>query len=628
MKRGFIMRPRRNIVVLGLVILSILSPFYMSFYLSCNNHQFVEYDIDEANQIWNQYNDHNYVKRTEPNTQSVEIAGKLVDNDEIYLFKYWGPFVYDEDELDWSEDPYDDDTWVFYFHSLRMVSFLMNAYELTSNTTYLEKAQWFIESWMEHNPCHRQQASTRAWGDHSTANRISTLIYFWDHYRSSEIFDDEFASEFLNLLRIHGEFTAKDKNYSWGINHGIYQDRALIQLAVLFPQFESSEEWLETSFSRLSLHLDSDVTPSGVHKEHSASYHYLVLHLFMSTSQFTHHYNISYDELDSTIYKMQEYLVHLAKPDGTLPLEGDSTANNVLGILESQILNEHLLYLVSNGNQGEKIVQDSVVYDDAGVAIFKNDWDDFPPIYFALFNRFHIVTKHKQSDDLSFVLTFQDTDYFVDSGKYNYDESDPYRIFVRSVFAHNSIAVDGESYDIQNSNNIGKTVIEQYEIASNYSYVKASHTMYDGVKITRTVIFFNDGAVYFHDQMKSDGHHTYTQIFNIGQDVNIDDTDQNNVVLSSMIDNSSLTLTQLNQISDFESYMGSDDPVRGWQSTTFNEVSPITTLNYQLEGKDVAFETVINIRLNIIGVDKFQDGDKDVFVFRFDDNRTERIEII
>ena len=73
---------------------------------------------------------------------------------------------------------------------------------------------------------------------------------------------------------------------------------------------------------------------------------------------------------------------------------------------------------------------------------------------------------------------------------------------MRSVFAHNSIAVDGESYDIQDKNNIGKTAIEQYEIASDYSYVKASHTLYEGVKITRTVIFFNDGAVYFHDDEK------------------------------------------------------------------------------------------------------------------------------
>ncbi|MEE2747705.1 MAG: heparinase II/III family protein, partial [Candidatus Thermoplasmatota archaeon] len=223
---------------------------------------FVEYDIDEANQIWNEYDDHIYVKRTKTNSQSIEIADNLVNDNEIYLLRYWEPFVFDEDELDWSENPYDDDTWVFYFQSLRMVSYLMNAYESTGNSSYIEKAQWFIESWMEHNPDPYEQASERAWSDHSTANRISTLIYFWDYYRNSSIFDEGFANEFLNSLRKHGEYTAKDKNYSWGINHGIYQDRALMQLAVLFPQFESSDEWLETSLSRLTLHLEFDLTPT------------------------------------------------------------------------------------------------------------------------------------------------------------------------------------------------------------------------------------------------------------------------------------------------------------------------------------------------------------------------------
>jgi hypothetical protein len=151
--------------------------------------------------------------------------------------------------------------------------------------------------------------------------------------------------------------------------------------------------------------------------------------------------------------------------------------------------------------------------------------------------------------------------------------------------------------------------------------------MYDGVKITRMIIFFNDGAVYFHDQIESDGHHTYTQIFNIGQDVIIDDADQNNVILSSMIDNSSLTLTQLIPISQFESFNGSDDPLRGWQSTSFNEVTPITTMNYFLGGSDVAFETAINLGLEIVDVENFQDGEANVYIFTFDDNRTERIEI-
>jgi hypothetical protein len=298
-----------------------------------------------------------------------------------------------------------------------------------------------------------------------------------------------------------------------------------------------------------------------------------------------------------------------------------------MGNDESQIINEHLLYMISDGDRGEKNEQDSSVYVDAGVALFKNDWDVSPAIYFALFNRFHMVNKHKQCDDLSFVLTYQDTDYFVDSGKYNYDERDPYRILMRSVFAHNTIAVGDESYDIEDSNNIGTTAIEHYGITSEYSYVKASHSMYDGVKISRTVIFFDEGAVYFHDQIESDENHKYTQIFNIGQDVIIDDSNQNNVILSSMIDNSSLTLTQLNPISEFESYSGSNDPVRGWQSTTFNEVTPITTLNFLLEGNNVAFETVINIGLEIVDVENFQDSGTNVYVITFDDNRTERIEI-
>ena len=618
-------QPNNMAKMASLIIVSLFLFSALSGGIGASN-DFIEYDMDDANRLWEQYDEHFYVKRTPANNATIAIADKLINSNEIFLLKYWDPFIYDEDKLDWSEDPFDDRTWQFYFHSLRMVSYLINAYELTGESVYLEKARWFIESWIEHNPSPDQQASKRAWDDHSTANRITTFIYFWDHYRNSLIFDNEFANELLNMLRKHGDYTAKETNYYWNHNHGIYQDRALMELAVLFPIFESSEEWLEVSISRLALNLETSVTPTGVHKEHSPAYHYLVLQLFMSISKFNHHYNIIDTEFDSTIYKMQEYLVHIAKPDGTIPLVGDSNADYILGISESDITNEHLLYLVSNGDKGEKIAEDSAVYQDAGVVIFKNDWELSPPIYFALFNGFH-SSAHKQSDDLSFVLTYQQTDFFVDSGKYNYVEDDPYRILMRSVFAHNSIVVDNESYNVKDPDNVGKSVIRHYEIGSNYSYVKASHTLYDGVEVTRSVIFFNDGAVYFHDSIESNESHEYTQIFNIGQDIDIDDTDVNNLILSSTIDNTSLTLIQLNQVSEFESYRGSNDPVRGWRSTTFNEVMPITTLNFIQNGDDVVFETVLNFGLEIVDVDEFQDGDADVYVFEFDDNRTERIEI-
>ena len=587
----------------------------------------IDYDIDEANEFWDQYDEHHYAKRSTPNNASVEIADRLLNYNEIFLHRYWEPFVYDEDELDWSENPYDDHTWQFYYNSLRMVSYLVNAYELRGDSVYLERAQWFIESWAEHNPSRWHQATHKAWADHSTANRITTFIYFWDYYRNSDIFEDEFANKFLNVLRMHGEYTAKSWYYTWESNHGIFQDLALMQLAVLFPNFEDSDEWFETSISRLTYHLETDVTPSGVHKEHSTGYHYIVMLLFMTISEFNLYYDIDNDELDATIYKMQEYLVHIAKPDGTIPVVGDSAPYHVLGIQESEITNENLLYLVSNGNEGEEIAQNSAVYQDAGVAIFKNNWEIESPIYFALFNAFH-SDAHKQSDDLSFVLTYQDTDYFVDSGKYNDDMKDPYRVFMRSVFAHNSISVDDRTYSPSYPEYFGKSVIENFVIASDYCYVKASHTLYRGVTITRNVIFFNDGAVYIHDQIQSNDSHTYTQIFNLGQNVDVDDVNPNNVILSSTVDNSSLTLVQLNQISEFESFRGSDNPIRGWQSLVFNELEPITTLNYIQHGEDVTFQTAINLGVQIVDVEVFNDGEVEIYVFEFSDNRTERVEIV
>jgi hypothetical protein len=228
-------------------------------------------------------------------------------------------------------------------------------------------------------------------------------------------------------------------------------------------------------------------------------------------------------------------------------------------------------------------------------------------------------------------LTYQDTDYFVDSGKYAadsaYHEENIYRTFVKSVFAHNSIAVDDLSYNIRDKYNVGKSTIESYGITANYSYVKASHTLYDGVKITRTAIFFDAGAVYFHDEIESHDFHKYTQIFNIGPNVNVSEINENDLLLTSGKDNSNLTLKQLNGIPELEIYSGSYDPMRGWQSTVLTEINPITSLNFQQEGKDIVFETTINIELNISNVEKNQLGDKNVYEFTFENGRTERIEV-
>ena len=581
---------------------------FTSFYTFLDGYDpYLEYDLDEMNEFWDSYENHSYPKRTYPNQQSVEIADKIIANDEIYLLRYWDPVVIPKSSIDWSEDPFGDWTWQFYYHSLRMVSYLVSSYEFTGEISYLQEAKWYIESWIEHNPSPRKQASERAWDDHSTANRILTFIQFWDSYRDSSIADESFSILFLNILRLHGDFTADSENYFWGHNHGIFQDRALAQLSVMFPNFEESNDWNKVANERLNLHFVEDFTDSGIHKEHSPSYHFLVLSLLMSINEFNIHYGINNDELEILIPKMQDYLSYIVKPDGTFPLVGDSGLENGLRLKESSVVSQNLLNLMTMEDE-DKLGNYCIGYHDSGVGINKLELSNGHDFYFAIFSAFH-NTVHKHSDDLSFVLTYGNTDYFVDSGKFNFVESNDFRQYVRSVFAHNSIIVDNISYDNRDIENTGKSMLYDSECNQNYSFFQAKHTFYDGIEIYRNVVIVYDKGVFIHDLIIGDEEHDYSQIFQIGNNVEIEIKNNGSLSMDSKIDNTSINLHQIDDIISFESTTGSLEPIRGWRSENFNEIDEITTIAYFKSGETTEFQTLIEFDDNILDVEvTFIDG--------------------
>ena len=575
---------------------------------------FVKYDIDEMNDVWDDYESHRYSTRTSPSQHSVEIADRIITHDEIYLLRYWEPTVIPKSQIDWSEDPFEDWTWQFYYHSLRMVSYLVSAHQYTNDLQYLIEAKWYISSWIEHNPDPRMQASERAWDDHSTANRILTFLQFWDSYRNSEIFDENFSMKFFNILRLHGEFTADPDNYYWGHNHGIYQDRALIQLSTLFPNFKESNGWNNIAKQRLQMHIVEDFSELGVHKEHSPAYHQLALTLFVSIKQFNDHYDIENQDLDNLIISMQEYSAYIVKPNGNLPLVGDSGLESGLRIEESLIVNDLLMYVKTNGEKGTGSDLFCKLFKDGGVGILKKYENSTQPnFYFGFFNAFH-SSVHKQNDDLSFVLSLENTDYFVDSGKYNFQESDKFRKYVRSVFAHNTIAIDNLSYDNKNSENFHKSVIYDHKCESAVTIFQGMHDIYQGTRVHRNIIILNDNSVVIHDIIKSQQEREVSQIFNIGKDVNIDYLEQNNLSLSSNIDDTSLRLVQHFPFEQLYHSNGSLDPIRGWQSETFNQISPINNLVYTKSGKDVEFLSTIVNSSSLISLDvKYQGDEKIVY---------------
>ena len=138
---------------------------------------------------------------------------------------------------------------------------------------------------------------------------------------------------------------------------------------------------------------------------------------------------------------------------------------------------------------------------------------------------------------------------------------------------------------------------------------------------------FNDGAVYIHDLCESNLEHSYSQIFNIGPDVEFGHDQNGNLILSSQIDETSLTLNQLNTVNGFMTFYGSTEPIMGWQSTTFNEVSPINAIAYYMDGDNVEFSTIINLEYAINSVSYSNSDTSEIYTFEFDNSNTIAVEM-
>ncbi|MBN3553979.1 alginate lyase family protein [Fictibacillus nanhaiensis] len=569
--------------------------FFLAFMLLLTINLVISSSATANTIIKNNNNEIMIFKRIQPNNKSIIIGNQLLNN-ELYVNSIWPAHKFNG-SLTWKENPYNDSTWCFYFHSLDMVGYLMNAYELNPSIKYLEKAKWYINSWMLSNPSPEKQASTFAWDDHSTANRVVNIVYFWKHYKQSGIYDKEFEDKLIALLEKHGAYLADDRHYSKGNNHGIFQDRSLLELALLLPNSKNSSNWYVKAMNRLSDHVRNDVTESGVHKEHSPSYHVIVLNLFKGIDQFLSQFGKNEKVLKDSLVKMEDYVAYLAKPDGTLPILGDSAPDNISSLNEDKITSSKLRYVLSKGLKGDIPNQDSI-YKDAGVAIFRKGWNINNPMY-LLFTAAYHSNVHKHADDLSFILSYGKTDFFVDSGKYNYNEKDAYRQYFRSSLAHNTITVDNNSYPLT-KNQINKSKIEKYKSAGYYSYIVGSHTLYEDVYIKRTIIYLkNINSIMIHDVMKSNKSHTYTETFNIGQDVFIHSTDNKTFILKSTTENKQLEFKHLTKAKTIQSIKGSSNPIGGWQSNSFNKKSPISQLKFTNTLKNQDSKFVINTHSSV-----------------------------
>jgi hypothetical protein len=359
----------------------------------------------------------------------------------------------------WQVNPLADRSWQWRFNWLSFISYLLAHHTATGDLKAVCMAIEAAVSWVGTFPA---SAGPRhpfefAWHDHGTALRaeqIGLLVHHVEKHSLWEACGEKGARELLARACLeHGQMLATDRFYSRHTNHGLEQSRVLLMLGVAIrPALpEPAQQWVEIATARINAELRHSFTDEGVHVENSPAYHAFVVKVFLGLID--DYRDAGLPELEAWMQetgpKALDYLSRIIRPDGLLPIIGDTEAlpvtNSFARAFEGTPAYLEFLYVQTKGAKGRKPGSLHRIYPASGYAIFRSDWHpgaEFSQAMHLVFKAGALSNYHRQQDDGSIVLYAFGEDWIIDSGLYNYDQKSAVRQYMRSRAAHNVWLVD------------------------------------------------------------------------------------------------------------------------------------------------------------------------------------------
>ena len=394
------------------------------------------------------------------------------------------------DGRDWSLNPFADRNWLWRYHQLEFTRDLLRASAESEDAAYDEAALAWAESWIGAN-LHSIPESPMAWHDHATALRLHYLLIIWYKFRKGGRSEDCNGLELA--LVAHCRLLCEDDFYSTRTNHGFDQMYILLLAGSVLTHFEESSKWIDIATRRLVDEIQFAFSKNGIHVENSPAYHQSMLVRVMRARDAFGCLGI---EVELNFYRLIEngikFLAWITHPDGTIPLIGDTTVTPVIGYLSDlhdSPASELLRCSASGGEEGIVPQDNHAFFTEDGWVVFRShirDGADFKDSIHLIMKSAFFSTYHRHDDDTSIVLKAFGSDWLLDSGMYNYHEEDQKRLFVRSVYGHNLMVLEGISThrDVERGRQSTKMWIDSED---DRTIVHASTEMYEGYRLQRSI---------------------------------------------------------------------------------------------------------------------------------------------
>lgn len=354
-------------------------------------------------------------------------------------------------DLDWSRLAIQDRSQLWFLQQWYFIRACALEYRTSGTFDTTLKVLPAIRAWMEVNlePTALAERDQLNWHDHATALRCVHLIAFLMLLEKAGV---DIGAELPHLdecIVIHLRLLTSDEFYSKRTNHGFDQAVALYLIANVFDLGELSSNAIMVARKRLLDEMSFAFSDDGVHVENSPSYHPSMMARLLQTQSLLAAYekeSITFD-FDGVLTKAMDFLTYALRPDGFVPLLGDSQMQSVRTDFvspSSKSATAHLRYSASQGAAGERPLFSTKIFPLAGYAFLRSKWGgkaDFTDVIHLSVKCGFLSTYHRHDDDNNILLYAYGEDWLIDGGIYKYEESDPLRIYMRSSFAHNVVSV-------------------------------------------------------------------------------------------------------------------------------------------------------------------------------------------
>lgn len=344
----------------------------------------------------------------------------------------------------WDEDPFNNNTWLLYYHSLAWLHAYEWEYQQTGNAELRAEIKRTIFDYLAASP-RANPVNYMSWNDHSVAVRADVITYFYQQFMKQNMTAEErtwFASKMLD----HADELRYllDLDIYYAHNHSMFHAVSLLNIALTLPDQFVDNDYASAALTRIETLFSSMVVPeTGFSREQATAYHFVAMELFMSASQFLE--RIQRDDSGSTkqrLNRMADAAAHLIYRKGGAPAMGDTNFNvdtyqrRLANIVNAGDLESSYFEYLQDASAGEPL-QRAYHEQTEGIVILRpNSGTDVQTEQYALVDFGLPKISHGHHDAGHVTYAFDGHELLVDpGGPYLYQGRE--RVFFDTKLSHN-----------------------------------------------------------------------------------------------------------------------------------------------------------------------------------------------